>query len=84
MRIVVGLTAWTDSIVANPGWTTVLPGWRLRSSVAFTSSAEKGEPSWNRTPWRSVNSHVVSLTLFHAVARPGPSRSAVSQRVSVS
>ena len=56
----------------------------LRSSVALTSSAVSGAPSWNLTPGRSVNSHVVSFTAFHAVARPGWSLSAVSQRVSVS
>jgi hypothetical protein len=83
-RIVVGLTTWTDSIVANPGCTTVLPGWRFRSRVALTSSAVSGAPSWNLTPWRSVNSQVVSLTLFQEVASPGCSRKALSQRVSVS
>ena len=56
----------------------------LRSSVALTSSAVSGVPSWNFTPCRSVNSHVVSLTCFHDVASPGWSLSALSQRVSVS
>ena len=42
----------------------------LRSSVALTSSAVRGAPSWNRTPWRSVNYHVVSFTFFHEVASP--------------
>jgi hypothetical protein len=44
-----------------------------RSMVKITSSAVSGVPSWNFTPGRSVNSHVVSLTFFHAVARPGTS-----------
>src|SRR5207245_1231778 len=84
IRIVVGFTIWTASIVAKPGWTTVLPGWRLRSRVALTSSAVSGAPSWNLTPWRNVNSQVVSLTFFHEVARPGCRRSELSQRVSAS
>ena len=84
IRIVDGFTTWTASIVANPGCTTVLPGWRLRSRVALTSSTVSGEPSWNFTPWRRVNSHVVSLTLFHEVASPGCRRNVLSQRVSVS
>jgi hypothetical protein len=56
----------------------------FRSSVAFTSSAVSGAPSWNFTPWRSVKSHVVSFTCFHDVASPGWSLSDPSQRVSVS
>ena len=84
MRTVVGVTAWMDSIVANPAWTTVLPGSRLRSSVALTSSAVSGEPSWNFTPGRSVSSQVVSFTFRHDVASPGWRRSAASHRVSVS
>ncbi len=68
-----GLTIWTASMVVKPGVTTVLPGTMLRSSVALTSSAVKGAPSWNLTPGRSVNSHVVSLTVFHDVANPGRS-----------
>ncbi len=84
MRTVVGFTAVTDSMVANPAVTTVLPGTRFRSIVARTSSAVSGEPSWNFTPGRSVNSQVVSLSAFHEVARPGWSCSAVSHRVSES
>ena len=84
MRIVSGLTICTASIVVKPGVTTVLPTRMLRSSVALTSSAVNGAPSWNLSPGRSVNSQVVSLTVFQEVARPGWSWSAVSQRVSVS
>ncbi len=84
MRMVSGLTTCTASMVVKPGVTTVLPGCILRSNVALTSSAVKGLPSWNFTFGRKVNSHVVSLTVFQAVARPGVSWSAVSQRVSVS
>src|SRR5438132_715830 len=51
--MVVGFATWTDSIVAKPACTTVLPGTRLRSSVALTSSAANGTPSWNFTPWRT-------------------------------
>ena len=84
MRIVRGSTTCTASIVAKPGLHDRLAGDHLRSSVALTSSAVSGAPSWNFTPGRSVNSHVVSFTLFHDVASPGWSLSAVSQRVSVS
>jgi len=37
----------------------------------------KIEPSWNLTPLRSVNSHVVSSTARHDSARPGLIRPAV-------
>ena len=83
-RIVPGLTTSTASIVAKPECTIVRPGIVFRSIVALTSSAVSGAPSWNLTPGRSANSHVVSFTLFHEVARPGTSLSPVSQRVSVS
>jgi hypothetical protein len=43
-----------------------------------------GEPSWNLTFGRSVNSHVVSFTFFHDVASPGCNFRSLSQRVSVS
>ena len=39
--------------------------------VAFTDAALNGSPLWNLTPWRRVNSHVVSLTIFHPVASIG-------------
>src|SRR5882757_11266651 len=43
------------------------------STFHTTASALNGEPSWNLTPGRSLNSHFVwssSLT-FHSVDRPG-------------
>jgi hypothetical protein len=83
-RTRVGVTAWTDSMVVNPAVTTVFPGTRLRSSVARTSSAVSGAPSWNLMPGLRVNSQVVSFTAFQAVARPGWSCSAVSHRRSES
>src|SRR5262249_30685104 len=83
MRRLCGLVTCTASMVVKPGVTTVLPGCMLRSSVAFTSSAVKGLPSWNFTPGRRTNSQVVSFT-FHEVARPGWSCNDVSQRGSVS
>ncbi len=79
-----GSTIETEPIVVNPAFTTVLPGTMLRSSVALTSSAVIGVPSWNFTPCLSVKSHVMSLTCFHDVARPGWSLSVLSHRVSVS
>ena len=42
-----------------------------RSKVKTTSSAVKGEPSWNVTPGRSLNSHTVSPTGFHDSASAG-------------
>ena len=83
-RTVPGFTISTASMVANPEWTIVRPGIRLRSIVALMSSAVSGAPSWNFTPGRRANSHVVSFTLRHEVASPGTSLSPVSQRVSVS
>ncbi len=83
-RTSVGLAACTDSMVVKPAVTTVFPGTRLRSMVARTSSAVSGEPSWNFTPGRRVNSQVMSLTAFQEVARPGCSCSAASHRVSES
>jgi hypothetical protein len=43
----------------------------MYSMVAFTLWALKGSPLWNLTPCRRVNSQVVSLTTFHAVASIG-------------
>ena len=39
--------------------------------VAFTEAAVKGSPLWNFTPLRSLNSHVVSLTIFQLSASIG-------------
>src|SRR6202007_1284797 len=46
---------------------------RTLSTFHTTASAVNGEPSWNLTPGRSLNVHLVlsaSLT-FHSVASPG-------------
>jgi hypothetical protein len=84
IRRLVGPVASILSIVAKPAVTTVLPGARMRSYTALTSSAVNGVPSWNFTPERSVTSHTVSPAGFHAVASAGCSLRLVSQRVSVS
>ena len=42
-----------------------------RSKVKTTSSAVKGEPSWNFTFGRSLNSQTVSPIVFQDVASPG-------------
>src|SRR5256884_9188795 len=42
-----------------------------RSIENTTYSAVSSLPSWNLTPLRSLNSHVLSSTVFHDVARPG-------------
>src|SRR6185503_7938797 len=55
-----------------------------RSKVNCTSSAVKGVPSWNFTPFRSLNSQVVLSIGFHDSARPGTRRcfSSCSTRLS--
>jgi len=58
-----------------------LPGSSTRSNENFTSSAVIVEPSWNLTPRRSLNSHVVSLSAFHDVASEG-SNSSLADRCS--
>src|SRR5262245_1321723 len=42
-----------------------------RSIDATTSAAVNSLPSWNLTPRRSLNSHVVGSSVFHSVASPG-------------
>ena len=42
-----------------------------RSIDATTSAAVKSLPSWNLTPRRSLNSHVVASTGFHSTASAG-------------
>ncbi len=47
-------------------------GWRARSSEKTTSSALNGLPSWNLTPWRSLNSHTAgSSVTFQETASVG-------------
>src|SRR5688572_6999456 len=43
----------------------------MRSSENTTSAEVKSEPSWKRTPLRSLNSQVRSSTTRHDSARPG-------------
>src|SRR5437660_1290624 len=43
----------------------------MRAIENFTSSAVKSEPSWNFTPRRSLNSHVVGSTAFQVSASRG-------------
>ena len=45
----------------------------MRLNDATTSAAVKSLPSWNFTPLRSVNSHVVGSMVFHCVASEGSS-----------
>jgi hypothetical protein len=44
-----------------------------RSMENFTSVAVKSDPSWNLTPLRRANSHVVGLTNLKPVASHGVS-----------
>src|SRR5437764_1677665 len=44
-----------------------------REYVKTTSSAVNGDPSWNFTPLRSLNSHVRSSIAFQDVASAGTS-----------
>src|SRR5687768_2733464 len=55
-----------------------------RSMVKITSSAVKGVPSWNLTPFLSLNSQVVSSTSFHDSASAGRTLSLSSYSVSLS
>ena len=55
-----------------------------RSMVNSTSSAVKGDPSWNTTPLRSLNSQVRSSCSFHDWASAGATRSFSSRTVSLS
>lgn len=43
----------------------------MRLSENTTSSALMGEPLWNTTPSRSVNSIICGLTISHDVASAG-------------
>ncbi|MHC2641172.1 hypothetical protein ACVMHZ_003929 [Bradyrhizobium liaoningense] len=50
------------------------------STFHTTASALNGEPSWNVTPGRSLNTHLVlsASSTFHSVARPGITTLALS------
>src|SRR5918997_6330357 len=43
----------------------------IRSYQNLTSSASNSLPSWNLTPWRSLNVQVVGLGFVHDSARAG-------------
>jgi hypothetical protein len=53
-----------------------------RSIVNFTDSPVNSSPLWNFTPLRSLNSHVVGLTLRHDVASSGLSSMLLGSRMS--
>ncbi len=57
---------------------------RTRSAENTTSSAVKGFPLWNVTPWRRWKRHVVSSTISHRSASPGMISRSLSRRVSPS
>src|SRR5512134_763598 len=85
-RIVCGSTICTSLIalvyvVNGPGESGILP---TRSIENLTSSAVKSDPSWNLTPLRSLNSHVVSLIGFQDSASPGEICRLSSDHTSVS
>ena len=54
------------------------PGVRLRFHVKITSSAVKGEPSWNFTPLRSLKIHLVGSGFSQLSASSGVSFSSPS------
>ncbi len=56
----------------------------MRSMENFTSCAVKSEPSWNFTPLRSLNSHVVASIGFQLSARRGSICSLSPDHTSVS
>src|SRR5687767_3037885 len=72
---VVNSTVWSSIFFGSPtalAYTRkfeVGPWPRLIENT--TSSAVKSLPSWNLTPLRRVNTHVVGLVCFQVVARPG-------------
>src|SRR5881628_1599472 len=71
------LPYWGDFFFSEPGSST-------RSNENFTSSAVMVEPSWNLTPLRSLNSHVVSLTRLPRQGQRGLElelRAAMQERV---
>src|SRR3954453_17727109 len=55
-----------------------------RSRLYLATSALKGEPSWNLTPWRSLKRHVVSFTVSQDTASAGWGTSCGSSATSVS
>jgi hypothetical protein len=56
----------------------------MRVIENFTSSAVKSDPSWNFTPRRSLNSHVVLSIAFQlsasrgSISSPSPDHTSVS------
>ncbi|CFO06336.1 Uncharacterised protein [Bordetella pertussis] len=54
------------------------PGVRLRFHEKITSSAVNGEPSWNLTPLRSLNTHLVGSVFSQLSASSGTSFSSPS------
>jgi hypothetical protein len=53
-----------------------------RLNVKMTSSAVKGVPSWNFTPWRSSKRHTVGLDWLHLVASAGTTPMVLSRSTS--
>ena len=60
------------------------PGVLSRDQVKATSSAVKGSPPWNRTPWRRWKRQSVGVTRSHLVASAGSITSLSSMRTRVS
>jgi len=52
---------------------------RARAIENTTSSAVKGRPSENFTPWRSLKIHLVGVSCFHSVASCGTMLSCLSR-----
>ncbi len=68
-------TVWSSTFLTSLMLCTALimldGGVMARVSENTTSSAVKGEPSWNFTPWRRVKRTCVGLTCSHLVASAG-------------
>ena len=58
------------------------PSPEARLKVKTTSSAVKGVPSWNFTPWRRSKRQTVGLCCVHLVASAGASPIALSRSTS--
>ena len=83
-RAAISIIATLARIPTLAHMSAITPSRCLSFTIVPVPGGARGRWSWNFTPDRSVNSHVVSFSAFQEVASPGWSRSAVSHRVSES
>src|SRR3954454_1146588 len=87
--VVSSRVASSTTLTAVIGFRTAASGFFVfgstkRSRLYLATSALKGEPSWNLTPWRSLKRHVVSFTVSQDTASAGWGTSCGSSATSVS